>query len=122
MEISDELDLPCLLKHVQQQQRHPRFPQPISEAVNRLMARHGIANEQERAIWDQALVAAAGDRLAKACRAGRFQRGVLEVVVRNSAALQELTFQRRQILNKLVQALPHFRIRDVRFRIGDLGR
>lgn len=122
MEISDEEELPFVLKHVQHQQRHPRHPQPIAEAVNRLMARHGIANEQERAIWDQALVLAAGERLAKDCRAGRFNRGVLEVIVRNSAVHQELTFQRRQILGKLVTALPAFRVRDVRFRIGEIGR
>ena len=36
----------------------------------------------------------------------------------NSAVLQELTFQKKQLLEKIVVALPDQKIRDLRFRIG----
>ena len=49
---------------------------------------------------------------------GNVRRGVLEVIVGNSAALQELTFQKKHLLDKIAAALPDQKIRDVRFRIG----
>jgi hypothetical protein len=49
---------------------------------------------------------------------GKIRRGVLEVLVGNSAVLQELTFQKKHLLDKIVAALPDQKIRDVRFRIG----
>ena len=53
-------------------------------------------------------------------RPGNVRRSVLEVTVRNSAVLQELTFQKTQLLGELSRLLPDQNIRDLRFRIGPM--
>jgi hypothetical protein len=58
--------------------------------------------------------------LAKHTRAGGMRRGVLEVIVRSSAVLQELSFEKRRLVARLAQLLPLRRIRDVRFRVGEI--
>ena len=42
----------------------------------------------------------------------------LEVLVANSALVQELTFQKTGLLTKLRQALPQEKIKDLRFKVG----
>jgi hypothetical protein len=42
----------------------------------------------------------------------------LEVFVANSVVLQELTFRKADLLRKLAEKLPQFKIRDLRFRSG----
>ena len=51
---------------------------------------------------------------------GRLRRGTLEVTASNSTIIQELTFQKQQILTQLQAALPDARIRDIRFRVGSI--
>jgi hypothetical protein len=62
------------------------------------------------------------DRLACASQPTRLNRGVLEVAVGNSAALQELTFQKRQLLKALQQTQIGAQVRDLRFRIATVER
>ena len=65
-------------------------------------------------VWKEVV----GQKMVGYCRVGQVRRGVLEVVVRNSAALQELTFRKKKLLEDIMAALPALRIRDLRFRIG----
>jgi predicted nucleic acid-binding Zn ribbon protein len=59
--------------------------------------------------------------IAKFTRPDRLRRGTLEVTATNSAIVQELTFQKQQILTQLNTELPDARVRDIRFRIGSIG-
>ena len=59
-------------------------------------------------------------KLAPHTRAGNVRRGVLEVIVANSAALHELSFVKAKVIKTLAKLAPDQKIRDVRFRVGTL--
>ena len=84
------------------------------------MARRGYARVESASAFEEAWLRAAGRQLGGQSRAGMVRRGTLEVTVGNSAALQELTFRKKQILAELSRLLPDEKIRDLRFRIGDM--
>lgn len=95
-----------------------REPQRIADVMAGLMARKGYGRiegtEQTRLAW----ATAAGEKLSAQTRPGNVRRGVLEIFVRNSTALQELNFQRKQILQRFQKLLPELKVRDLRLRIG----
>jgi predicted nucleic acid-binding Zn ribbon protein len=62
----------------------------------------------------------AGDKLAKHSRTGNIRRGVLNVFVRNSAVVQELTFRKSQLIKQLAKLNPGQKIRDLRFQVGPI--
>jgi predicted nucleic acid-binding Zn ribbon protein len=88
--------------------------------LSRLIARRGYARvlacQDYQVAWGQAV----GTPLARHSRAGNLRRGVLEVIVRDSTVLQELSFQRKQILFRLRQQLADESICELRFRIGQI--
>jgi predicted nucleic acid-binding Zn ribbon protein len=96
-----------------------RGPQPIAEILSRLMARRGYAQQQVGQEWGEVWASVAGPQ-AKQTRPGKFQRGVLEVIVCNSAVLQELTFRKKQLLQAMQTKAPHFPLKDLRFRVGEI--
>jgi predicted nucleic acid-binding Zn ribbon protein len=96
-----------------------RGPKKIGDIVSNLLARKGYARVQAASACEEAWKEAAG-KLAAHSRPGLVKRGVLEVIFRNSAALQELTFQKKKLLKQLQQQLPEEQLTDVRFRIGSL--
>ena len=49
---------------------------------------------------------------------GGLRRGTLEVVVTNSTLMQELGFQKADLLETLTRLLPDQGIKDLRFRVG----
>jgi hypothetical protein len=69
-------------------------------------------------IWS----AIVGEMLAGVSRACQVRRGRLLVIAANSAALQELTFRKQEILREFGRKLPEARIENVVFRVGPLGR
>ena len=97
-----------------------RGPKPISEILSRLMARRGYANQQMSEEWREVWSTVAGAQ-AKRTRPGKFSRGVLEVIVTNSTVLQELTFRKKQLLQSMQTHAPHFQIKDLRFRVGEIS-
>jgi predicted nucleic acid-binding Zn ribbon protein len=103
---------------VTRRQFYPKGPQPIAETLSLLLARRGYACVESAAERDEAWEAVVGGKMAQYSRMGNIRRGVLEVMVCNSTVLQELTFQKKQLLEKIVAALPDQKIRDLRFRIG----
>lgn len=117
---SNEDDFAQVLAEAQKRQRHPRAPKPIADVISRLMARKGYSQLQQGLEWEAVWIEAAGERLAKNSRVGRTNRGNLEITVRNSAVLQELTFQKRKLLKKLQSAAGANNIRDLRFRVGEI--
>lgn len=102
-----------------EQRKKNNDAQRIGDVVNRLMARRGygqiVGSEQIRNAWSDI----AGP-LATHSVPGNLKRGVLEVFVRNSAVLQELSFRKRQLLTELIQKFSQETIDDLRFRIGTI--
>ena len=86
--------------------------------VNRLLARKGYAQVEERdqiqALWNQVV----GDRIARHSRCGRLLRGTMEVYVANSLVLSELTFDKSNILARLQKESLGKAIQDLKFRLG----
>ena len=95
-------------------------PRPIAEVLAQLMAHRGYAREVAAAGCEAAWREAAGPALAKLTRPGNVRRGVLEVFVANSTLLQELGFQKIQLLERLRRLLADESVRDLRFRVGTI--
>jgi predicted nucleic acid-binding Zn ribbon protein len=85
------------------------------------MSKRGYAQVQTAACSDEAWKQAAGEELAKDTQPGQIKRGVLEVMVRHPAVVQELTFMKVQLVKKLSQLIPEQKIRDLKFRVGAVG-
>ena len=93
-------------------------PQRISNILAELMARRGFARVQSTEAYEQAWREAAGPLIAQYSQVAALKRGVFEVTVANSALMQELTFQKESLLQKLTARLPAEKIRSLRFRVG----
>jgi predicted nucleic acid-binding Zn ribbon protein len=96
-----------------------RGPQPIAEVLTRLMTRKGYANFQTSCEWTEAWRQVSGSQAAHS-RTGKFNRGVLEVIVRNSTVLQELTFRKKHLMQALQERIPQISIKELRFRVGSI--
>ena len=96
----------------------PKGPESIGNILAELMARRGFARVQTASVCEDAWRQAAGELAAGYTRVGSVRRGNLEVTVANSTLVQELTFQKRALLQALGELLPDERIRDLRFRLG----
>jgi predicted nucleic acid-binding Zn ribbon protein len=107
-----------LAESLEKRRSYVRGPQRMADVVSGLLSRRGYAHEQSAALSLAAWSTAAGPEIARHTRPGNVRRGVLEVYVRNSTVMQELAFQRRQLIQKLTAALPDQKIRDLKFRIG----
>ncbi|NIL95972.1 MAG: DUF721 domain-containing protein [Planctomycetales bacterium] len=92
--------------------------QPIGNVVSELMTRHGIGRQlaarQREEAWQQAV----GQRWAAHTRCGSIYRRRLEVIVASSTLMQELTFQKQEILQRLRENAPELLIEDIRFKLG----
>jgi hypothetical protein len=99
-----------------------RRPQRIGDILSELMARQGYARVQSGAAladaWRQAAgTLEVGPLAADQTRAGALRRGTLEVLVGNSALVQELGFEKQSLLKNLARLLPDLKIKDIRFRV-----
>ncbi len=97
-----------------------RGPKAIGDVLSELMARRGYARVQSAAAYDAAWREAAGPLAAKYSRVGLLRRGTLEVVVANSTLVQELAFQKAELLKSLAELLPREGIEGLRFRVGNV--
>jgi hypothetical protein len=95
-------------------------PKKLGDVMPTLMARRGYArlksSDDLQSAWEQA-----AERFAKFSRAGKVQRGTLEVIVGNSTVLQELNFAQVQILARLQKFAPDAGVSKLRFRTGKLA-
>ena len=110
------------LKHGEQSQkvdRKDRGPQKLSNVLAQLMAQRGYAqigaDEECREAWKSVV-----GNLEKFSRATEVKRGVLSVIVSNSVVMQELTFRKSELIAAMADALPNYKIKDLRFRIGSI--
>lgn len=99
----------------------PRGPEKIGDILSQLMARRGFARVQSAAAYDDAWKRAAGEMLAQYTRVGLLKRGKLEITVTNSVLVQELQFQKGDLLAALNRILPDQGIKDLRFRVGAIS-
>ena len=113
-------DIRHLHDEVARRQYHQKSPQRIADTLSTLMARRGYAQLESAGERDEAWKVVAGPQMAPHSRLGNIRRGVVEVTVCNSAVLQELTFRKTELIQKMSTALPDQKIRDMRFRIGTL--
>lgn len=94
--------------------------QPIADVLSELMTRRGYARVQGNEAVALAWREAAGDLMAGLTRACLVRRGALEVVVANSALVQELTYRKATILTDLARLLPTEKIKNLKFRVGPI--
>lgn len=122
MESEREAYEQAVYRDIQARQRYRPAPKQMQAIVNELFVRRGYARvlsrEQSREAWDQAV----GEAMAKHTCPGNVRRGVLEVFVRNSAVVQELTFRKRNLIRQLAKLSPDQKIRDLKFRVGAVDR
>jgi predicted nucleic acid-binding Zn ribbon protein len=108
--------------HDDYKRKRIRIPPPKSmgDVLSQLLAKKGYAQVQTAATCDAAWREAVGQKLAADTRPGNVRRGVLEILVRNSVAAQELGFVKAKIVKTLTQLIPEQKIRDLRFRVGNM--
>lgn len=96
-----------------------RDARKMADVLPQLMARRGynrlLAQEDYVEVWQDI----AGP-LGQHSRPGQMRRGVLEIVVSNSAIVQELTFQKRRLAKEISERMPDQKIRDLRFIVGSI--
>lgn len=106
---------------VKSRQYYQREPQRVGNVVSQLLARSGYAQVQaadaRAAAWKGTVDAAT----ATQTRVGQLRRGVLQIHVSNSALVQELAFQKTQLIAGLQQRLPELKLRDISFRVGSVN-
>ena len=107
---------------VKGRQRFRRRPKRAADVLSRLMARKGYGQTQSKQNLDEAWQIAVGPRFTKTTRAGTIKRGTLEIIVANSAAIQQLGFQKQQLLSAMQQQLPEAKIKDLRFSLGNVAQ
>jgi len=117
---SPDQELRKLHDDVARRQYVDRGPRRMADVLSTLMARRGYSELEASAERDEAWQAVVGERMSSHSRIGIIRGGVVEVIVGNSAALQELTFRKAELIREMSAALPHQKIRDMRFRVGGL--
>jgi predicted nucleic acid-binding Zn ribbon protein len=95
-------------------------PRKIGDVLAQLIARRGYAREQSSAALESAWRQAVGERFGKFTRAGAVRRGTLEVTVANNLLVQELGFQKADLVDRLRQLSPDQPIENIRFRVGSV--
>ena len=86
----------------------------MADVLSELMSRRGYARVQAHGRLCRCLAQGGRRTDSRYTRAGVVRRGVLEVLVANSTLVQEITFQKQAILEKLAGLLPDERIDDLR--------
>lgn len=108
-----------LRRFVKARQHYAKEPKRIAELVSRLMSRKAYAQVQTSDQRESAWARVVGTELASVCRVGNVRRGVLEVFVTSSVAIQELTFQKKRFVKMMVMELPDLKMHDIRFRVDE---
>lgn len=110
-----------LLKELADRQQFVPAPKRIDRVVSELLTRKGYARVFTAAslldAWRESLPAS----LVKLTRPGKMTARVLEVIVDNSTALQELMFIKQQVLQELNQRLDGQQVNDLRVRVMRLA-
>lgn len=117
----DREALQALAAETKRRQQKVREPQKIANVLSQLLARRGYAQERSLAEQEDAWRAIVGPDIARQTKPGLVRRGVWEVYVRHSTLLQELSFRKRELLEKVAESLPGRKVRDFKFRVGPVS-
>jgi len=91
---------------------------PIKDVLAQLIIRRGYGRQLEQEEMEEVWLEIVGPTMAGSAKPRQPYRGTVEVIAKNSTVLQELTFQKIQLLKKFQEKLPEKTIRDLRFRVG----
>jgi predicted nucleic acid-binding Zn ribbon protein len=96
-------------------------PRQIGDVLEGLLKKLGLQKKLQEARMVQDWPRIVGDKIARHSRPVAMKRKVLYVNVDSSVWLAELNnFFKGKILDKVNEELGEKRIRDIRFRIGDI--
>jgi hypothetical protein len=102
------------------QRRSRLTAKPIGSVVRRLIESSGYAETQSAAElqshWEQTV----GPMLASLTRTGGVTKGILLVIVANSATMQELHFRKKQVLASLRTLPIGGKVSDLKIRVGPI--
>ena len=94
-------------------------PENLADILAKLFIARGWGRQSERKRLEDAWAAAAGPESATSTRVAGLKRGVLEVEVRGSVLMQELSqFRKRKLLTAIREKLPGMTVTDLKFRSG----
>ncbi|WP_146525347.1 DUF721 domain-containing protein [Novipirellula artificiosorum] len=89
----------------------------LGSLVNQLISRRGYAQVAVVNEIEATIVASIEESIRSSVRVGNIRRGVLDIYATDSVTLQELNFQKRSILKKIVKQHPQSKVTDLKFRI-----
>ena len=91
-------------------------PSSLKNALTRLIRRKGLVNRSAAEALNAEWTRIVGPEIGRRSTARRIREGVVEVVVTNSAALEELRgFLHETVLERLKASLPESGIRSIRY-------
>ncbi|MBA61757.1 MAG: hypothetical protein CMJ76_05260 [Planctomycetaceae bacterium] len=103
---------------LRKRQRFVPLTPRIDNILSRLMTKTGYSRVQSANVLDKVWGEVAGP-LAAVTKAGNIRRGVLDVICKNSAVMQELTFQKQMVIQQLNQRLDGQTIKKIKLRVVD---
>jgi predicted nucleic acid-binding Zn ribbon protein len=118
---SEELDDFNRRGQVQRRRFFGGQPKRMADVLAQLVQKKGYAQVRTAQSHTQAWKDAAGPHFAAVTEPGKIARGVLEVTAANSLVMQELTFEKERLLSAIQQALPTAGIKQLRFKVGQVG-
>lgn len=118
----DELDFSNASDLVKDRQRFRRRPKRTGDIIAQMMARQGYGQTTSNDELNEAWEIAAGPKFTQNTKAGHIRRGILEVYVASSSAMNMLSFQKKQLLSAMQQQLPQNKITDLRFKLGNVAK
>lgn len=92
---------------------------PIKDVLAQLIIRRGYGREIDHEEMEQVWESIVGQNMAENSKPKQPYRGTIEVIVKNSTVLQELSFKKHRLLQDFQEKMPEKTIRDLRFRIGN---
>ena len=114
----DQHEFALLSQQISKRTYWRKQPRPGSQSISQMIAKKGYGQTTARQTVDEYWKQEVGDTLCSKSKPGILRRGVLEVIVQNSSVMQELVFQKRQILRKFEANDQTRDIIDLKFKVG----
>ena len=87
----------------------------LKDALNNFFENQDIKEKVEDnnifVIWKDIV----GENIAKVTKVDKFKNNILFIKTKNSAWRSELSFQKEDLIDKIIQKLPKMKIKDIRF-------
>lgn len=119
-ESDEQYELDKARDHFKRYRRFERTPKTAGDLLSRLIARRGFTQDQFNDELQNAWQMVAGTQFAGKTQATVIRRGVLEVLVESSPAMQQLAFCKSKLLKQLQAELPDAHIKSIRFKVGQI--